>query len=180
MSIYLLFLQFSRNVCKKLFKDLTINGCYAHYTRAVFANIQKKGLSNLYNSKKDPTFRRWAKQVMAIVLLPPDLILAAFERLMAEDFPNVSERDRLNIFKFKKYLRKTWIDAFSPEILSVHGLENATNNGAESFHRLLKEKIAKFKPNFWMFVIKLSEILDDKAMGKLSFINFSLTHVLYR
>ena len=103
---------------------------------------------------------------MALVLLPPDLILAGFERLMAVDFPNYSAADRANIFKFKKYMRKTWINQFSPEVLSVFGLENATNNGAESFHKLLKAIIRCKTPNIWNFVIKLSEILTDKSIGK--------------
>ena len=151
-----------RKVCKQLYPSLNITGCYAHYARAVFANIQKKGLSKLYSNKKEPSFKRWAKQVMAIVLLPPDMILAAFDRLLAVDFPHLPARDRANILEFKKYLRKTWMNQFTPEVLSVFGKENATNNGAESFHRLLKEDIKKHRPNHWTFVIKLAKILKDK------------------
>ena len=101
---------------------------------------------------------------MAIPLLPPELILAAFDRLLAIEFVDLPVRDQQNIFAFKKYVQKTWIDQFTPEILSVFGMENATNNGSESFHKLLKSDIKSHRPNAWSFVIKLSEILKDKSI----------------
>ena len=101
---------------------------------------------------------------MGLVLLPPEYILAAFERLMCAEFPNVSQLDRAKIFSFKKYMRKTWLNQFTPEILSVFGKPTATNNGAESFHKQLKEDITKHRPNVWVFVLKLSNILKDKHL----------------
>ena len=100
---------------------------------------------------------------MALPLLPAEMILAAFERLMCVEFPELSERDRHNIFEFKKYMRKTWIDQFTPEILTVFGKGNATNNGAESFHRMFKDSVQTHHPNPWVFMVKLNNTLTDKS-----------------
>ena len=40
-------------------------------------------------------------------------------------------------------MRKTWLNQFTPEILSVFGKPTATNNGARSLHKQLKEDITK-------------------------------------
>ena len=77
---------------------------------------------------QNPEFKRWVKMLMCLVLLPPEYILAAFERLMCAEFPDVSQLDRAKIFSFKKYMRKTWLNQFTPEILSVFGKPTATNN----------------------------------------------------
>ena len=61
-------------------------------------------------------------------------------------------------------MRKTWLNQFTPEILSVFGKPTATNNGARSLHKQLKEDITKHRPNVWVFVLKLSNILKDKHL----------------
>ena len=58
-------------------------------------------------------------------------------------------------------MRKTWFNQFTPEILSVFGKPTATNNGARSLHKQLKEDITKHRPKVWVFVLKLSNILKD-------------------
>ena len=64
---------------------------------------------------QNPEFKSWVKMLMCLVLLPPEYILPAFERLMCAEFPNVSQLDRAKIFSFKKYMRKTWLNQFTPE-----------------------------------------------------------------
>ena len=51
-----------------------------------------------------------------------------------------------------------------PKFCLVFGKPTATNNGAESFHKQWKEDITKHRPNVWVFVLKLSNILKDKHL----------------
>jgi hypothetical protein len=151
----------SRNAAHELWDDLLVHGCFFHYSRAVFKNLQKLGLSKRFCRHLE--FKRWMKLIMALPLLPSHMIHAEFEDLLSRDF-DFDVADAANLRKFKIYLRRTWIDQMSPDVLSVHGMDSATNNGSESFHSWLKQEIKVHKPNAWNFVTHLNEILEDKSM----------------
>ena len=75
---------------------------------------------------------------MALPLLPEREILGAFFLLEQETFYYYEIEDLL-IKKLKVYYKKTWI--IGQKGLSVFSTENATNNGAEAFHKTLKSVI---------------------------------------
>ena len=98
---------------------------------------------------------------MAIPLLPPRLIEEAFKVLLKVKFTDLNQIDRQNFNKFRRYLQRQWYrkiqtEAIKPENLSVYGLDQQTNNGAESFRAWLKQVIKVHCPNFWTFCYHLN------------------------
>ena len=98
---------------------------------------------------------------MAIPLLPPRLIEEAFKVLLKVKFTDLNQIDRQNFNRFRRYLQRQWYrkiqtGAIKPENLSVYGLDQQTNNGAESFHAWLKQVIKVHSPNFWTFCYHLN------------------------
>ena len=84
------------------------------------------------------------RKIMALPLLPEEDILPVY---LSMEIPstglNDTEKELVN--KFRKYFSKTWlIGKFD---LSVFIYENATNNGAESYHESLNSLITTPHPN---------------------------------
>ena len=72
---------------------------------------------------------------------------------------NLSEGENELIKKLKFYYKRTWI--VGEKELSVFSAENATNNGAEAYHKTLKLFVKVHNPNIWKFLSdkdKISEI----------------------
>ena len=79
---------------------------------------------------------------MSIPLLPSNILSEIFTQLLQEDIKFSNPGDNQNFQRFKRYLSKQWCRGIDAEILSVYSLENATNNGAESFHSMLKNVLS--------------------------------------
>ena len=153
----------SRNSAENIFSDSDCNiiGCFAHYARAIFKNVQVIGLSILFNS--NIRFKKWVKKIIACPLAPSTEIHALYNELLQEEFPEFSGHELALLGRFKRYVRRQWIHNIDPETLSVHGQDSATNNGAESFHRYLKSEIKVHHPNIWTFMVHINEILLFRA-----------------
>ena len=95
---------------------------------------------------------------MALPLLPESEILGAFYLLEKEMFYHNEIEDQL-IKKLKVYYKKTWI--IGQQGLSVFSAENATNNGAEAFHKTLKSVITVHHSNIWKFLSDLNKVILD-------------------
>ena len=73
---------------------------------------------------------------MALPLLPEEDILPVY---LSMEIPSTGLTEKELVNKFRKYFSKTWlIGKFD---LSVFIYENATNNGAESYHKSLNSLI---------------------------------------
>jgi hypothetical protein len=152
----------SRNAAHEIWENLIVHGCFFHFTRALYKYVQSVGLSRCF--MREVAFKSWIKKIMSVPLLPANEIEPAFVRLLQQHFTFEDEAENLNIAKFKRYVTRFWQRQTSAEVLSVYGMTNATNNGAESFHSWLKTEIKVHHPNCWNFVYHLNDILEDKAL----------------
>ena len=145
-----------RNVFSHYFPEINIIGCWFHFTQAIWKKTQLLGLASRY--KTDKVFANWLRKLMALPLLPESDILGAFSLLQQEIFYHNEIEDQL-IKKLKVYYKKTWI--IGQKGLSVFSAENATNNGAEAFHKTLKSVITVHHPNIWKFLFDLNNVILD-------------------
>ena len=58
------------------------------------------------------------------------------------------------IKKLNNYFLSYWIGEITPEVFSVFGLINRTNNLVESWHRWLNERMGTSHLNHWDFICK--------------------------
>ena len=126
-------------------------------------------LSPLYRT--DRSFRKWVNRMMALALLPPDLIMGAFDILILQRFINFPASAQRALQKFKIYFRTEWIENKDFNELSVFGQDVAANNGAESCNAMLGRAINARKPNPWYFQFRINEIMDDQVKRHRDFID---------
>ena len=69
------------------------------------------------------------------------------------------ESEKNMVIVFRTYFNKTWLSGNIN--LSVFYYEQATNNGAESYHKTLKSYIKTAHPNIWRFMDSLNNIISD-------------------
>ena len=96
---------------------------------------------------------------MALPFAPAENIQEAF--VLNIKTINVNPSVSVKLQKFKHYIKSYWIDRITPADLSVFGHEIATNNGAESFHGKLKQRIEEHRPNIWVFMGLCNHVLSD-------------------
>ena len=95
---------------------------------------------------------------MAIPFLPAALIVPTYTLI---DIPVLPTDDMLKLEKLKNYFKKRWHIQISHEELSIHEINFATNNGAESYHSKLKSRMRCSHPRIWTFMTTLNEIIKD-------------------
>ena len=146
----------ARKSCENHFPEIGINHCLFHYDDAVHRNSQKLGLSKCYEN--NPQYKTWLKKIMAIPLLPSNLINQAFNELLSENIQFDNLIDFENFCRFKRYVHNQWHRKIRPEHLSCHGLDDCTNNGCECYHAKLKSIIKIHSPSFWHFIYNHNRI----------------------
>ena len=128
------FEEASRNALESIIPSITIIGCWFHFTKAIFEKVQKLGLSKLY--KQNQFFSIWIRRIMALPLLPEEDILPVYLS-MARPSNDLNDTEKELVNKFRNYFSRTWL--IGKINLSVFIYENATNNGAESYHKSLNQ-----------------------------------------
>lgn len=93
-----------------------------------------------WNEGKD-----YFQKIVRLALLPAEDIRLAFTWLRGA-FP----RMRASFEAFLNYFEMFWLNTVTPEIFSVYGLENRTNNYIESYHRKLNQVMGPH-PTIWQF-----------------------------
>ena len=76
----------------------------------------------------------------------------------------MNTREQLSLVEFKDYFFDQWIENTDPNFLSVFGIEINSNNALESYNKKLNAHIGSKKPNIWVFVEAMNEMLDDAVI----------------
>ena len=145
-----------KNSFTEVFPHITIIGCWFHYTKAIYDKVKKVGLSKLY--KRNQNFRAYIRKLMGLPLLPEEDILPVFLSL---EIPSVDllYPEKEMIRRFRMYFTKTWMNGHCSFSVLYH--KNATNNGAESYHKTINTYIKVSHPNIWNFMLYLNNIISD-------------------
>ena len=98
-----------------------------------------------------------AQKSHGIAVITRRKISTIFFNIENETF-NLSEGENELLKKLKFYYKRTWIVG---EKESVFSAENATNNGAEAYHKTLKLFVKVHHPNIWNFLSDLDKISRD-------------------
>ena len=146
----------SLNAFKTVFTNITIVGCWFHYTKAIHDKVQKIGLAKLYKTNK--SFKKWVHELMALPFLPEEDITSTYFAIK-KSFVDLTPTEMELVKSLENYFYKTWIDG--NESMSVFYYQFSTNNNAESYHKSLKSNIKTSHPNIWKFLSSLEDIILD-------------------
>lgn len=93
--------------------------------------------------------KQYFQKIARLALLPAQDIRLAFTWLRIA-FVEM----RAKFEAFLNYFEIFWLNTVTPEVFSVYGLENRTNNYIESYHRKLNRVMGPH-PTIWQFSGKL-------------------------
>ncbi|CAF3416117.1 unnamed protein product [Rotaria socialis] len=122
------------------------NGCFFHYTQAIFRRIQALGLTTLYFQNSE--IRSCCRKLMALALLPIDKIESSFHSLRVKSSTMLNQE----LHQLFLYFNHQWLVNVPLKIWNVYGCHHRTNNNCEGFHNRLNQRIQKSHPNIWMFI----------------------------
>ncbi|CAF0856064.1 unnamed protein product [Rotaria sordida] len=116
-------------------------GCYFHYTKSVYRQIQQLGLVTVYHDDEDA--RSSARKLMALPLIP----LNQIERGFREISNNAPDSIRQLIDYFNRY----WMTKVKWALWNVSDVDVRTNNIVEGWNHRFNRLVAKYHPNVWHF-----------------------------
>ena len=136
--------------------DLQIKGCYFHLTQAIFRKVIQNNLQPEYYHKNNSGLRIYIKWLMALVLLPPNLIASTFQ-LIYDKVKTLNCQDLNNLFE---YFKKTWVtnSNWSVNEICQWRLRIRTNNDSERFHMKLMNSVNRSNIEFYELINILGDI----------------------
>ncbi|CAA91234.2 hypothetical protein [Bracoviriform inaniti] len=141
---------------KESMPNVTIRGCWFHFTRAISCHWQNLGLKNV----SSPLVQDILSLAWVLPLLPKEDFPVAIE-FYREKANQVKAKYKGSVNKFIDYLENQWLRI--AEVVSLWRSPKRTNNICESFHRWLIHDLG-IHPNLYSF-IKLTTIIT-KIEGK--------------
>jgi hypothetical protein len=145
------FEQAAINSFHKTFPTASVHGCFFHYTQCLWKKIQHLGLQSRY--EQDKNVECWVRRMMALPLVPLDVVDDVFMWAMA-DAPGVVEATA-----FHDYMCETWIDSgcrFHRSLWNHFTTSyDRTNNALEGWHFRMNRSTSSKHPA----VFKVIELL---------------------
>ena len=115
-----------------IFADAVLQGCFFHFSQAVFPKAQKIGLVSYASSYKE--LKLWLRKFMCLALLTSDLINSYYQsRLHLSKLPEHGNHSA--VVQFYEYFEKYRLTLIGPMRFSVFGAKRRTNAAVESFNR---------------------------------------------
>ena len=150
----------SSDAFQTVYPDAELFHCHFHYSQCIWRKVQKVGLTLLY--KRDALFKSFVQKIMSLPYLPPSLISPTADIILQGYHSSAANSTQVG--ELKRYITRFWLGKIGAEKLSVHSIENATNNTVESFHSRLKTRIQTHKPNFWSFLQHINHLIVDTLL----------------
>lgn len=166
------------NTIKKLYMDSQIQGCFFHFSQAVWRKIKKRSLIEDYESDSKLQFE--LKKLTALCFVPPNSVDEYYTSITESEYFMANEEKLAPILN---YFEDTWIGHLSrsgcrrkPRFLvdwwNCYStcLEGGakTNNAIEGWHNSLNNTIGKPRPNFYSFVevLQKEQSYQEKRMSQ--------------
>lgn len=136
------------NAIKEVFPDVTLKGCFFHYTKAVWKKGRELGLT------KSKVLKRQVELSAALPLLPETKIIEGWF-YVASQSPNDGKSEQ-----FRRYMLTQWVKENMLSVVSVFRERHRTTNSLEGWHHKLNQAIAIKKPT----LLKLLHFLYEDAL----------------
>ncbi|CAF4268581.1 unnamed protein product, partial [Rotaria sp. Silwood2] len=113
----------ARAISLEFTEKTTQKGCFFHFCKAIYRNVQSNGLSSTY--LEDIRIRSIIRQMMALALVPHEHVSSLFGRLSEE----LGEDERSQLDGLFKYFQAQWMRQIT--IWNVFNISERTNNFSE-------------------------------------------------
>ena len=148
------------NALRSEFPATGIAGCYFHFSKALWRNVQRHGLQHDYQNDLD--LKTTIRKLMALGFIPLSFVLICYRNLRAEPVTNQVLAMYPQLGLFFAYFEQTWLNenaTFPPRLWNVYNrrMEFRTNNHVESFHSRWNTSVGVRHPSLWVFMRKLKD-----------------------
>ncbi|KAI6192271.1 hypothetical protein M3Y97_00319100 [Aphelenchoides bicaudatus] len=164
-SITIDFEQAALCAAQHVFPDISIRGCFFHFSQCLWRKIQHFGLARAYGT--DEEFSDSMCMFAALAFLPKDKIISTFELIQdkvtfdhdVEDFMDYFEKTFIGKRAGAKGTRKKPlfpIDIWCCNIQLKNGSPRTTNS-VEGWHNAFNGSVGSKHPSIWTLLEKLKE-----------------------
>uniref|UniRef100_A0AAV2J7G9 MULE transposase domain-containing protein n=1 Tax=Knipowitschia caucasica TaxID=637954 RepID=A0AAV2J7G9_KNICA len=133
--------------------QVSIQGCYFHFTQSLWRRVQELGLVRAY--RENLSLRKCIRKLMALGYLPRPLVRLNFNSLRrSQRTIRLIDRNP-SLLDFFGYVQNTYIGGFFPVPLwnvFDREMDTRTNNHVESYHKTLNDTIGVRHPSLWTFI----------------------------
>lgn len=150
----------------EIFETTKVRECFFHFCLCIYRNVNKNGLSNLYD-QIDEVFKILVRKIMALAFLPVDIICEEYRTIFDEIKEKYIDNDsvhRVNVIKFLNYVTLTWMNdnaTFKKDLWNQYKKRIRTTNNAEGFNRGFNNHLHQAHPN----IHQLIKLLKDEEMN---------------
>jgi len=121
------------------FPNAQHQGCYFHFTQAIWRQVQHHGLVHGYTT--DERIRQPIRQLMALGFAPISVVQTTFRKLR-DAAPSSVEPVFI-------YFEQQWLGNVPIKMWNVHNADIRTNNSCEGWHNRFNRVVDKHHPNIW-------------------------------
>ncbi|XP_052128160.1 uncharacterized protein LOC113209200 [Frankliniella occidentalis] len=148
-----------RGAFRRVWPGVHVSGCWFHFGQAVLDRaVDFCHMKPLLQENAEAG--RAQKMLMTLPLLPMALIVAGLDYIEG----HVARHELTAHFApILQYMRTYWINEVGVAILAVGDLYHRTNNGVESFHKILNTSVG-VHPSFWRFFDALRRVDAARAV----------------
>ena len=156
-----------RNILKELYPNCYLEGCFFHYSKALWKKAKKIGLINK-NSIKITRFIIFAYKMYPFMnMKDKEIFLKSINKYIEK------EKDNKKLKKLSNYFHKNWEKSNFIDFDSIDNskIKHRTNNQVELFHRNLNQIIENSHPKISYLLDKLKLVIINKYNDYLIFDN---------
>ena len=159
------------NTIEELIPDTAVEGCLFHWKKAIFSQVQKKGLLRLYN--QDENMQSALQLIYSLAYVPAEQIVDVYTQKVRTQIMQFAtdwnQEDTDNLKRFLQYIEKYFVGEsctrksrrppfFSHSLWNKHQqtMEQAvtTNNAVEGWNCNWNATCTK-RPNWWKYLAHL-------------------------
>ncbi|XP_071177801.1 uncharacterized protein [Mytilus edulis] len=135
-----------RNSAQRAFANITLRGCFFHFTQCIWRKTQNLGLATAYKNNED--LRLLVRRAAVLPLVPPQLVEDVWFTALED-----AEEFAINTTAFADYVTEYWVEGYNRQHWNHFSNEGPrTNNHLEGWHSKLKKHVNHAHPNIYILI----------------------------
>ncbi|VDI62638.1 Hypothetical predicted protein [Mytilus galloprovincialis] len=135
-----------RNSAQRAFANITLRGCFFHFTQCIWRKTQNLGLATAYKNNED--LRLLVRCAAVLPLVPPQLVEDVWFTALED-----AEEIAINTTAFADYVTEYWVEGYNRQHWNHFSNEGPrTNNHLEGWHSKLKKHVNHAHPNIYILI----------------------------
>ncbi|VDI04710.1 Hypothetical predicted protein [Mytilus galloprovincialis] len=136
----------TRNSAQRAFANITLRGCFFHFTQCIWRKTQNLGLATDYKNNED--LRLLVRRAAVLPLVPPQLVEDVWFTALED-----AEEIAINTTAFADYVTEYWVEGYNRQHWNHFSNEGPrTNNHLEGWHSKLKKHVNHAHPNIYIMI----------------------------